>query len=425
MSINSKKNNSREDRNKAFQDEKHGNNNVKQKLLFLKVLLAIVVLSILFLVFSSLLKNLSLGGFSDVGAKYAPLFAGGRKNILLIGVDGDLSENHTQQNGRSDTLILFNIDPKGDSINAISIPRDSKVYIANSTDITKINHAFAMGGPQLTVSTIEDTFGIKINHYIAVNYNVLRGIVDTVGGVDVYVEKNMHYRDRSAGLNINLQKGEQTLNSDTAEQFLRFRHDQMADIARMHRQQSFIEGLIKKIQTPAIIPKIPEIIKIVQNNVLTDMNLYEISELASYMQGANLSQMQTTTLPGEPSQKGSVSYWILDPEEVQGIIDKFIYRIDDNYKTENLTVGIAYNPKATKNAIKTVEQLQDLGYKVKCIEKTDSQDGKIISHSDLVTLKTANYIKKKVHPLKDYSFSLSPELGYVCGSTDLSIIISE
>ena len=425
MSINSKKNNSRDDRDKNFQDEKLGNKKVKHKLVFLKLLLATVVLAILFLVFSSLIKNLSLGGFSEVGSKYASVFAGGRKNILLIGVDGDLSKEHTQQNGRSDTLILFNIDPKSNSINAISIPRDSKVYIANSTDITKINHAFAMGGPQLTVSTIEDTFGITINHYIAVNYNVLRGIVDTVGGVDVYVEKNMHYRDRSAGLNINLRKGEQTLNSDTAEQFLRFRHDQMADIARMHRQQCFIEGLMKKIQSPAIIPKIPEIIKIIENNVLTDMNLYEISELAAYMQGANLSQMQTTTLPGEPSQKGSVSYWILDPEEVQGIIDKFIYRIDDNYKTDNLTVGIAYNPRATKNTLKVVEKLQDLGYQVKCTEKTDSEEGKIISHSESVTLKTANYIKKKVNPLKDYSFSLSPELGYVCGNTDLSIIIAK
>jgi len=425
MSTNSKKNNFPEDKDKKFQDEKLGSNNVKHKLVFLKSLLAIVVLAILFLVFSSLLKNLSLGGFSEVGAKYSSVFSGGRKNILLIGVDGDLSKEHSQQNGRSDTLILFNIDPKSNSINAISIPRDSKVYIANSTDITKINHAFAMGGPQLTVSTIEDTFGIKINHYIAVNYNVLRGIVDAVGGVDVYVEKDMHYRDRSAGLNINLHKGEQTLNSDTAEQFLRFRHDQMADIARMHRQQNFIEGLIKKFQTPAIIPKIPELIKIVQNNVLTDMNLYEISELAAYMQGANLSQMQTTTLPGEPSQRGSVSYWILNPEEVQGVIDKFIYRIDDNYKTDNLTVGIAYNPRATKNTIKVVEKLQDLGYQVKCTEKTDSQEGKIISHSDSVTFKTANYIKRKVHPLKDYSFSLSPELGYVCGNTDLSIIISD
>lgn len=417
MSINSKKNN--------FQDEKFNDKNIKRKISFLKVLLAIVILAILFLIFSSLLKNISIGGFSKVGAKYSSFFSGGRKNILLIGVDGDLSKNHSQQNGRSDTLILFNIDPKSNSINAISIPRDSKVYIANSTDITKINHAFAMGGPQLTVSTIEDTFGITINHYIAVNYNVLRGIVDTVGGVDVYVEKNMHYRDRAAGLYIDLQKGEQTLNADTAEQFLRFRHDQMADIARVNRQQCFIEGLIKKFQSPAIIPKIPEIIKIVQDNVLTDMNLYELSELAAYMQGANLSQMQTTTLPGTPSQKGSVSYWILDPEEVQAVIDKFIYRIDDNYKIDNLTVGIAYNPRAAKNTIKVVEKLQELGYQVKCTEKTDSKESKIISHSDYVTLKTANYIKKKVHPLQNYSFSLSPELGYICGSTDLSIIISE
>ena len=424
MPMNSKRNIFKENNNFS-QGEKSGDKNIKRKITFLKTSLVVVVFAMLFLIISALIKDVSLGGFSRAGARYSSMFAGGRKNILLIGVDGDLSENHAQQNGRSDTLILFNIDPKSNSINAISIPRDSKVYIANSTDITKINHAFAIGGPRLTVSTIEDTFGITINHYIAVNYNVLRGIVDSVGGVDVYVEKDMHYRDRAAKLNINLQKGEQTLNADTAEQFLRFRHDQMADIARVNRQQCFIEGLIKKFQSPAIISKIPQIIKIVQDNVLTDMNLYEISELAAYVQGANVSQMQTTTLPGTPSQRGSVSYWILDPEQVQAVIDKFIYRIDDNYKTENLTVGIAYNPKASKNTIKVVEKLQDLGYQVKCTEKTDSQEGRIISHSDNVTLKTANYIKRRVRPLKNYSFSLSPELGYVCGNTDLSIIIAE
>jgi anionic cell wall polymer biosynthesis LytR-Cps2A-Psr (LCP) family protein len=71
---------------------------------------------------------------------------------------------------------------------------------------------------------------------------------------------------------------------------------------------------MKKFQSPTIIPKIPELVKVVQQNVLTDMNMYQLSELAAYLQGSNLSQMQVTTLPGTPSQKGHISYWILDPE---------------------------------------------------------------------------------------------------------------
>lgn len=358
-----------------------------------------------------------------------PFLPAKKENILLIGVDGDidnnLSKNHTRQNGRSDTLILFNIDTRTNTVNAISIPRDSKVYIANSNDIDKINHAFAFGGPQLTVSTIEDTFGIRIDHYIAVNYNVLKEIVAAVGGVNVYVPKNMHYNDYSAHLHINLRKGEQTLDPDTAEEFLRFRHDALGDIGRIERQQAFITGLIKKFQDPAIIPKIPEIIRIVQNNVLTDMNMYELSETAAYMQGANLSQMQITTLPGTPSQKGSISYWILDPVEVQSIIDKFIYRVDQNYKTQGLDVGIAYNPNYANKAQKVIRQLEESGNRVTCSVETDSQEPKIISHTNDVTLGTANYIKSKVSPIRKYPFVLSPGMGQVCGKNDISIVVSE
>lgn len=396
---------------------------LKKKLTILRVLASIVVIAILSVIFLSV-----IGPLTGHGSKYS-LLPKKKENILLIGVDGDidnnLSRSHSRQNGRSDTLILFNIDTGNNTVNAISIPRDSKVYIANSNDIDKINHAFAFGGPQLTVGTIEDTFGIKIDHYIAVNYNVLKEIVSTVGGVDVYVEKNMHYNDSAGHLHINLRKGEQTLDPDTAEEFLRFRHDALGDIGRIQRQQCFITGLIKKFQNPTIIPKIPEIVKVVQRNVLTDMNMYEMSELAAHLQCANLSQMQITTLPGTPSQRGSISYWILDPEKVQSIIDKFIYRIDNNYRVKDLSVGIAYNPSASQETIKIIEALQGEGYTVKCSVQSDSSDAKIISHSNDVTISTVNYIKDKVKPIRRYPLVLSPEMGYACGRTDLSIVVAK
>lgn len=313
---------------KYTQENKYGFENLKKRrkakarLAFLKTMCVVVCVAILFVAFSAILRKTHTG---------PEILTGKKENILLMGVDGecDLKKRpNCSQNGRSDTLILFNIDTKTNTINAISIPRDSKVYIAGSNDITKINHAFAYGGPILTVNTIEDTFGIKIHHYIAVNYKVLKEIVDAVGGVDIYVEKDMHYRDRAGGLNIHFNQGNTILDGDRAEEFLRFRHDAMGDIGRIGRQQAFITGLMKKLQSPAIIPKIPDLVKVVQANILTDMNLYQLSEMAAYMQGANLSDMQITTLPGAPSQRGSISYWILDPPEVQKIIDRLIYRIE-------------------------------------------------------------------------------------------------
>lgn len=396
---------------------------VKQKLAILRLIFTVICAFIVMV--------LGIALFNTITGKNVPVpFMPQKKiNILLIGVDGDidnnLSKNRTRQNGRSDTLILFNIDTKTNTINAISIPRDSKVYIANSNDIDKINHAFAFGGPQLTVSTIEDTFGIRIDHYIAVNYNVLKEIVAAVGGVDIYVEKNMHYNDSAGHLHINLKKGQQTLDADTAEEFLRFRHDALGDIGRIERQQAFVTGLIKEFQNPAIIPKLPEIIKAVQENVLTDMNMYEMSEVAAYLQGINMSQMQITTLPGTPSSKGHISYWILDPTEVQSIIDKFIYRVDENFKTQGIDVSVAYNPQYSRKAQKVIQDLETAGYKVNCSVETTSREPKIISHSSDVTLSSVNYIKSKVSPIKKYPFVLSPGLGHVCGHSDLSIVVSE
>ena len=395
----------------------------KQKLILLRVVFILICMTALFV--SCLMLYNTITG-NNVNVPFIPVQ---KKNILLIGVDGDidnnLSQKHKWQTGRSDTLILFNIDTKNNTVNAISIPRDSKVYIANSDNIDKINHAFAFGGPNLTVSTIENTFGIRIDHYVAVNYNVLSEIVDAVNGVNVYVEKNMHYNDRSGHLHIDLTKGEQVLNSEDAQQFLRFRHDALGDIGRIERQQAFIVGLMKRFKDPTIIPKIPQLIRIVQNNVLTDMSMYELSELAAHLQNANLGQMQITTLPGTPSQKGSISYWILDPNEVQNIIDRLIYRVNQDYKTADINVGVAYNPESADKAQKIIKRLEEEGYKVNCSVETDATSSKIISHSNDVTLESVNYIKGKVHSIKKYPYLFSPGYRQACGKNDLSVIVSD
>ena len=77
-----------------------------------------------------------------------------------MGVDSSTNENNPFKGNRSDTMLLVSIAPYGKNINVISIPRDSKVYIADRSKPDKINHAFAFGGPDLSVKTVEDTFGV-------------------------------------------------------------------------------------------------------------------------------------------------------------------------------------------------------------------------------------------------------------------------
>ena len=96
-----------------------------------------------------------------------------------------------------------------------------------------------------------------------VHDNAVEHIVDTLGGIPIYVEKNMYYNDYSGDLHINLSKGLNILSGKNAVGYLRFRKDGLGDIGRTRRQQWFIKGLLEKIQQPQTIAKIPELVQTV------------------------------------------------------------------------------------------------------------------------------------------------------------------
>ncbi len=147
------------------------------------------------------------------------------QNILVLGVDSNGPDTLPFSGVRSDTIIIVNVDPTGKSINAISIPRDSKVYLADGHGIQKINAAYAIGGIDLAKKTIEETLGIKIHNYIIVNAEGVRKLIDAIGGVPIHIDQRMHYNDYSGKLHINFNKGDHVLNGKQAEEFIRFRKD--------------------------------------------------------------------------------------------------------------------------------------------------------------------------------------------------------
>ena len=92
-------------------------------------------------------------------------FSPRRQNVLFMGVDVASNADDPFKGNRSDSMLLVSIAPYGKDVNIISIPRDSKVYIADRNKPDKINHAFAYGGADLAVKTVEETFGVKIDHF--------------------------------------------------------------------------------------------------------------------------------------------------------------------------------------------------------------------------------------------------------------------
>ena len=352
-------------------------------------------------------------------------FAPAKKNILLIGTDSNGAGTDPFIGVRSDTLVVININPRSKNVNLLSIPRDSKVSIKGH-GVDKINAAFAYGGPDLTIETIEKTLGIKIDYYIVFNYDSVKKLVKAIGGVPVYVEKDMHYTDRSGGLYVNLQKGEQVLDANKAEQYLRFRKDALGDIGRMRRQQWFLKGVATKIQSPEIITKIPDILQVLKENTKTNMSLYQLSNIAGYARTIDLNDIQIATLPGAPSTRGYISYWILDPEKTQEVVDALIYRDNEKVtKTNNqkFTVGVVYPFNQQEKAQMVITTLEDMGYEVKCTGISKNVHTQIYGHSK-IGKNEINKIKQNVEGLNKAQFIIAPE-DYQCGRTDLTIFVSQ
>lgn len=346
-----------------------------------------------------------------------------KQNILIVGVDSN-GENADKFKGtRSDTMILVNLDPSRHSINAISIPRDSKVYLAGDYGVQKINAAHALGGIDLTIKTVEDTLGIKVDKYVLVNNDGVKKLVDALGGVPVYIEKDMYYNDYSGKLHINLSKGLHVLNGEQVEGYLRFRKDGLGDIGRTSRQQWFVKAVLEKLQSPSCISKIPEVLNIASTYVKTNLSLYEMSHLAAALRNIDMNDVEFATLPGAPSKKGYISYWILDPEKTQEVIDRMVYRDKPTPSDKKLVAGIMYSFDKEEEAMKVKDELQNSGYEVNCVGRAHLPHAQIIGHNAAVTSDFVSWLKKEIPEVKGSQFVYDPVRMY-CVHSDFTIIIS-
>lgn len=356
-------------------------------------------------------------------AEFSLPFLPRRQNILLLGVDSNGSETDPWKGTRSDTIVVLNIDPKTRSVNAISVPRDSKVYLPAEFGVQKINAAHALGGVRLVKQTVEEALGIKIDRYIIVSDDAVRKLVDALDGVPIYVEKRMNYDDYSGDLHIHLQKGLNVLDGRNAVGYLRFRHDGMGDIGRTQRQQWFLRGLLEKIQSPQSIPRIPAMLNIATTYVKTDLSLYEMSQYAALAKSFDISKIEVATLPGGPNKKGSTSYWILDPDKTQEVVNRLVYRDRPDVTDEKFSAGIMYSPEKEQEAMKLKAQLQELGFEVNCVGRGHLPHSQFVANSSTISIDFFNWLKKKVPEIKHSQFVYDPNKFY-CVNSDFVVIMS-
>ncbi|GFE71003.1 LCP family protein [Chroococcus sp. FPU101] len=237
--------------------------------------------------------------------------------------------------GLTDTMLLLRFDPQEGKLNVLSLPRDTQAYIEGH-GLRKINEANSYGGPALAAETVSNLLdGVAIDRYVRINVQGIEKLVDALGGVTVYVPRDMKYNDFSQHLYINLKAGKQRLNGEKAIQFLRFRYDEYGDIGRVQRQQTLMRAIIEQALKPQTLLRIPDILKVTQAHLDTNLTLEELVALAGFAAQTKRSDVQMLMLPGEFNGDGrqGVSYWLPNLEKIQNLAAQYF---NQGYRTENL-----------------------------------------------------------------------------------------
>lgn len=244
------------------------------------------------------------------------LVAKDKSTIMIMGVD-----ERDDDVGRSDTLMIATIDPKKDQAALLSVPRDTRVKVKGH-GYDKINAAYAYGGHKLTQDTVEKLLGTPMDHYVLINIQAFKRIVDAIGGVDIDVEKRMYYEDPwddEGGLVIDLYPGKQHMDGKTAITYVRYR-DEEGDIGRIARQQKFMKAVMDKVTSPSIIPQLPGVIREVMSSVKTDLSFRELLEFAGTLREAQKNGLKTEMLQGRPLYIEGISYWIPDISKIRSTL---------------------------------------------------------------------------------------------------------
>ena len=338
--------------------------------LILTVLILVTLSGIYLFSFISSLNN------SDVIAGVKPR-ANETVNILLLGMDIGDSENISNISARrTDTMILLNYNPRTDNIKVVSIPRDTLIEVENAHDgegnyipYWKINAAYALGGEEEVIEQVEGLLDITVNYLIEIDYAAFRNLIDAVGGVEMFIERDMYYDDDAQDLHINFNKGETVLlDGQKAEEFFRWRKNNDGtgladgDLGRIKNQQKFISALIEKCTNPMIVTQIPDILKSIKENVITNMPGTEMIKYGLKMISNSGTSMNT--LQGYNERIYGQDFLVADSSYNRSIIEslKITSEADNSEEKKNSSIMVLNATRVNGLAGNLKTELEKLGY---------------------------------------------------------------
>lgn len=229
-------------------------------------------------------------------------------SVLMLGVD-----EREGDRGRSDTMIVLTVNPNLNSIKILSIPRDTRTEIVGRGTEDKINHAYAFGGVEMSMATVEDFLDIPIDYYLQINMEGFKDIVDSVGGVTVNNDLDFTVNGK------HFPKGEITLNGREALMFSRMRYeDARGDFGRQLRQREVIQAVINKGASLSSLTKYQKIFSALGKNIKTNLIFNEMVDIQKNYRHAAKS-VEQLSIEGDGKLIKDIYYFIVPDEEKQRV----------------------------------------------------------------------------------------------------------
>ena len=239
------------------------------------------------------------------------------ETFVVAGVDAD--------GYRTDLILLCQVNNPDNSINILQIPRDTRVN--NKRGDKKINSAYHSGFDTMS-KEIESVTGIKPEHYVMVNFEGFKDIINALGGVKIDVPIRMKYDDPVQKLKIDLKPGKQRLNGKKAEMFMRFRKNNDGtgypdgDVGRLKAQQQLYTAISDKLFSPIGVLKSPAVFLAVKSNTTTNFTMGEIYSIMRDAFRIGKKNVNIFSLPGSGRYIGGVSYFVPDKGQAETIINE-------------------------------------------------------------------------------------------------------
>ncbi|WP_148881586.1 biofilm formation/cell division transcriptional regulator BrpA [Streptococcus sp. Marseille-P7376] len=266
-----------------------------------------------------------LGNETNVIAETKPL------TILLMGVDTGSGSRSDAWQGNSDSMILLSVNPKTKKTVMMSLERDILTQIDENGQTTeaKLNAAYAYGGAELAISTIQDLMNIHIDRYVMINMQGLVQLVDAVGGIEVNntFDFPISIEENEPEYTATVEPGKHLINGDQALVYARMRYqDPEGDYGRQKRQREVIRKVVEKVLSLNSVSHYQAILRAVSNNMQTNIALDSgsIPQLLGYQDA--FRHIQSEQLRGEDATLADGgSYQLVTSEhllEMQNLIRK-------------------------------------------------------------------------------------------------------